>query len=284
MTQEEEDGNIAVQTETQRTSKDDDEFLDSDIEEIGENAKKQRTSQFIICDKDDEHATLYLKLPAAGGDDKTPRCVDGSCALCIDEYETGDNVVWSDSQCSHAFHKECLMQWLIKGKKRCPLCRHWFVPGTKIDDQKVTHGEAWQRALTEMEQREKEENERQALCSQKEPENDIKQRIVETTDTLPPGQNTAPVVISESPHVRSGDAELGSAILSHDSHDSEHLGFNNSLDMSELGDIESQRTVSSVPNQTTEKCHAVLHHNFSDGGDCHQEKAQQGDSVKSEEY
>ena len=38
--------------------------------------------------------------------------------------------------CSHAFHYECILPWLIKGKKRCPICRDWFVPGEKIEDQK----------------------------------------------------------------------------------------------------------------------------------------------------
>ena len=38
--------------------------------------------------------------------------------------------------CSHAFHYECILPWLIEGKKRCPICRDWFVPGEKIEDQK----------------------------------------------------------------------------------------------------------------------------------------------------
>ena len=38
--------------------------------------------------------------------------------------------------CSHAFHYECILPWLIKGKKRCPICRDWFVPGEKIEDQR----------------------------------------------------------------------------------------------------------------------------------------------------
>ena len=274
-----------VESNTQRTtSKDeDDEFADSDDEEIGENAKKRGASQFIICDEDDENTALYLKLPAGGEDDDitTSRCVDGTCALCIDEYEAGDNVVWSDLQCPHAFHKECLMQWLSKGKKRCPICRHWFVPGTKIDDQKVIHGEAWQCALTEMKQHEKEENERQTLWSQKEEaENDLEQGIPETSD-----QNTATVTISESPNNKSGDVELGSTILRHDSQDLEHLGSNSSLDISELDDIESQRrTIPSVPNKATEECPAVAaHQNLKDGDECYQAKEQSDVFNKSEE-
>lgn len=146
---------------------------DSDDEEIGENRVMRRQSSLILCNEDDENARCYISLPPAAlsssqDNEKgaglttttataTPRCVDGTCALCIDEYEEGDVVVWSNLQCSHVFHKDCLMMWLSKGKKRCPVCRHWFVPGSKIDDQKIAHGESWERALQEMEEQEAEE-------------------------------------------------------------------------------------------------------------------------------
>lgn len=125
------------------------EFSDSDDEETGECFEKQNISSgFGICDQCDENATLYANLPVVAGDEKNvTRCVDGSCALCLEDYAEGDIVVWSDLNCSHAFHKECLMQWLCKGKKHCPVCRNWFVPAVRIEDQKIAHGEAWKRAL-----------------------------------------------------------------------------------------------------------------------------------------
>ena len=62
--------------------------------------------------------------------------MDGQCAICFSDYEPDDTVVWSGLQCQHAFHTDCILPWLAKGKKRCPTCRHWFVPGTRIEDQK----------------------------------------------------------------------------------------------------------------------------------------------------
>ena len=91
----------------------------------------------IPCDAQDDEAQLYLKLPVICSKNGKNRCVDAHCAICLGEYEAGDNVVWSGLQCQHAFHNECILPWLSKGKKRCPICRHWFVPGTKIDDQKA---------------------------------------------------------------------------------------------------------------------------------------------------
>jgi hypothetical protein len=88
----------------------------------------------VICGEDAEDAHLYLRLPVFRH--HIPRSVDAHCAICVSEYEKGDTVVWSNLECKHAFHEDCIMPWLAKGKKRCPICRYWFVPGTRIEDQK----------------------------------------------------------------------------------------------------------------------------------------------------
>lgn len=215
--------------------KDEDSSLDSDSEEIGENSKKDEASQFLLCSEDDENASLHLQLRSLN------RCVDGTCALCIDEYEVGDEVVWSNLLCSHAFHKECLMQWLSKGKKRCPICRHWFVPGTKIEDQKLAHGASWERALSEMNRREKEEKmelaefEKDTMAPQ-----DIEQDFVDTlNDSSPSSQTVTPTICSGSDDIKLQDIEFGSRDINQGSVDLDHI--NNSSEMSEMLDIENQQ-------------------------------------------
>ena len=95
-----------------------------------------RSCEPVLCEKDDEDAHLYLRLPVQNHKG-LQRTVDGHCAICFSEYEDGDKVVWSGLEhCRHAFHDECILPWLSKGKKRCPICRHWFVPGARIEDQK----------------------------------------------------------------------------------------------------------------------------------------------------
>jgi len=71
------------------------------------------------------------------------------CAICLSEYEKCDRVCWSsNTECSHVFHEDCILQWLISsGKKRsmneffsrhptdekllenefCPCCRQGFI-------------------------------------------------------------------------------------------------------------------------------------------------------------
>lgn len=45
---------------------------------------------------------------------------DGECALCLDEYKEGEEVL--KTPCGHVFHEECLKPWFLKSTV-CPLCQ-----------------------------------------------------------------------------------------------------------------------------------------------------------------
>ena len=46
-----------------------------------------------------------------------------SCDICLLPFEQGQIVAWShNSQCEHAYHLDCITDWLIK-QKSCPNCR-----------------------------------------------------------------------------------------------------------------------------------------------------------------
>jgi hypothetical protein len=56
---------------------------------------------------------------------KVPNC----CAICLSPYDVGELVVWSSNvACKHAFHEECMMDWLckIEDSTPCPCCRQEF--------------------------------------------------------------------------------------------------------------------------------------------------------------
>jgi hypothetical protein len=93
--------------------------------EVGNLASVLSASVALLClPVTDDHGNL--------------RKVDAECSICIMEYEVGDEVVWSTRRlCPHAFHSDCILLWLSKGKKRCPICRHFFVPGQRVDDKDV---------------------------------------------------------------------------------------------------------------------------------------------------
>jgi hypothetical protein len=60
------------------------------------------------------------------------RTVPNGCAICLAQYRPGEVVVWSsNSTCRHAFHKDCMLDWLVKvpagGSTLCPCCRQEFI-------------------------------------------------------------------------------------------------------------------------------------------------------------
>jgi Ring finger domain len=72
-----------------------------------------------------ETGYLMLRSPCL----RRPRPVPNCCAICIAPYEKDEEVVWSSNRlCKHAFHLDCIMDWLIKSfdGTPCPCCRQDF--------------------------------------------------------------------------------------------------------------------------------------------------------------
>lgn len=77
-----------------------------------------------ILSFDDEETTGQLKLH-----DGDERLVPNCCAVCLSGYKVDDHVVWSSNpDCAHAFHRDCVLGWLIKMQSEapCPCCRQEF--------------------------------------------------------------------------------------------------------------------------------------------------------------
>lgn len=58
------------------------------------------------------------------------KSVPNNCAICLSEYVSGDTIVTScNPMCPHAFHQECIVEWLVKMQvgAPCPCCRRTFV-------------------------------------------------------------------------------------------------------------------------------------------------------------
>ena len=63
------------------------------------------------------------------------------CAICLVEYEAGDEISWSHNKsCTHAFHRECIIDWLISHDE-CPCCRHNYLSLCDDDDDNVVEGD-----------------------------------------------------------------------------------------------------------------------------------------------
>jgi len=61
------------------------------------------------------------------------RTVAGMCTVCLEQYRVGESVVYSPNPaCQHAFHANCILEWLKTRKSSCadqlcPCCRQCFV-------------------------------------------------------------------------------------------------------------------------------------------------------------
>ena len=62
-------------------------------------------------------------LGNGGGDDD-----ENTCAICWMEYQEGEDICWSqNAECGHAFHRDCIQEWLIRHND-CPCCRSNYLP------------------------------------------------------------------------------------------------------------------------------------------------------------
>jgi len=66
-----------------------------------------------------------------------------SCAVCIEEYNEGDQL--RQLPCQHEFHTECILPWLTERHSSCPLCKHDAVsqPEGDKDDSDWVHLRRW---------------------------------------------------------------------------------------------------------------------------------------------
>jgi hypothetical protein len=50
------------------------------------------------------------------------------CAICLSAFEPQQLVCESNnSLCRHVFHKDCMVDWLMKGHDECPMCREVYL-------------------------------------------------------------------------------------------------------------------------------------------------------------
>lgn len=92
------------------------------------------TTEDDIYFEESEREFSHLQLPASGSNGD--RLVPSACAVCLCPYEVGDDVTWSpEEQCQHAFHRDCIVAWLIKKREHlCPCCRQEFCVLDMPDD------------------------------------------------------------------------------------------------------------------------------------------------------
>jgi hypothetical protein len=68
---------------------------------------------------------------AMGSDDCKSSAGEGEiadCAICLSHFKPQQLVCESNnSSCQHVFHKDCMVDWLMKKHNDCPLCREVYL-------------------------------------------------------------------------------------------------------------------------------------------------------------
>jgi hypothetical protein len=55
------------------------------------------------------------------------------CAICLSQFKPQQLVCESDNpSCRHIFHKDCMVDWLMKRHDNCPICREVYVLQTTV--------------------------------------------------------------------------------------------------------------------------------------------------------
>jgi hypothetical protein len=94
--------------------------------------EKEKSSTAIIQNRTDcaaVDAEEYLSSAVGSHDKSQPMAAVGTfslpscCSICLDDFVEGDLICWSKiPSCTHIFHQQCLLPWLVIHDS-CPSCR-----------------------------------------------------------------------------------------------------------------------------------------------------------------
>jgi len=101
---------------------------EQDIEEAG--------GCFRIEMSADAGKTAQLVAVAVEGNTRVELAHQERCLVCLSDFGEGEDARRLN-KCDHLFHRECIDQWLMKGRNSCPLCRAEGVHETKKMPQPV---------------------------------------------------------------------------------------------------------------------------------------------------
>ena len=95
-----------------------------------ERLARQELIESILRQLQELHVDLRLQVPL-GRDEtnmlpvrpyhKGEKNNCDSCAICVDEFNEGESLRWLP--CDHAFHPQCIDEWLTNHSALCPLCK-----------------------------------------------------------------------------------------------------------------------------------------------------------------
>jgi len=97
---------------------DEENCVDEDKDGSAINTTKQEKKGSLLDRSIHSISALFYKSEQSDDENET-----NVCSICLSTYDEGEEICWSPNpQCSHAFHKDCIVEWLMRHKE-CPNCR-----------------------------------------------------------------------------------------------------------------------------------------------------------------
>lgn len=117
--------------------------------------------QVGLCEPVDEEQSVsstvtFIKISSAA----VNQLIRTECSVCLLDFQVGDHISWSPLSCSHVFHRNCILKWMLTLMERndeqrarrsqklsldcdfqipCPVCRTDFIPHTTKSSTDSSH-------------------------------------------------------------------------------------------------------------------------------------------------
>ena len=49
--------------------------------------------------------------------------IENECPVCMEQLNPETEIIFVLKNCGHCFHENCIMQWILRDKNTCPLCK-----------------------------------------------------------------------------------------------------------------------------------------------------------------
>lgn len=86
-----------------------------------------------------EEKEVDARTPLSQQEHKMPRCLNETCAICLDDFEAGQRI--KVLPCSHGFHIDCIDPWLNERSEHCPVCKSSIVDN--LPPERAWYNSCW---------------------------------------------------------------------------------------------------------------------------------------------
>lgn len=83
---------------------------------------------------------------------------NGTCPICLEDFEDGEGKKTVELPCSHEYHEDCAMQWFRKGSCSCPYCNYDLMSDVRGVREKAAREESERQEAEERQANERAES------------------------------------------------------------------------------------------------------------------------------